>query len=280
MNGRWFVLCAGLLATSVGAAWAAPAPGADNPHGTYAEECSMCHRADSWRPAVITKAFDHAKSGFRLQGAHATAACRACHVSLEFSATKLKTECVSCHQDIHRNEFGPDCSRCHTTRNFIDYARMRRAHSLTRFPLSGTHMVIDCGDCHLPAAQGHLQYVNTPTQCADCHLDDYQGTTNPDHEANGTPLDCLQCHRPVSWRPARFPNHDAQFFPISSGRHKGKWSACADCHTNQPTYTTFECIQCHAHDDPVDLQGKHNGVGGYQYNSQACYNCHPRGEAD
>jgi hypothetical protein len=29
----------------------------------------------------------------------------------------------------------------------------------------------------------------------------------------------------------------------------------------------------------VQLQSNHNGVGGYQYNSQACYNCHPRGEA-
>ena len=258
---------------------AGAAASADNPHGSYNEECSLCHRADAWRPARVSKKFDHAKFGFKLQGAHAQAACRSCHVSLEFASAKPKSDCVSCHQDIHQNEFGTDCARCHSTLNFIEYSRMRRAHNLTRFPLSGSHLTLDCGDCHVPVAQGHLQYVNTPAQCVDCHLDDFQATTNPDHEANNTPRDCLRCHNTLAFIPAREPNHDGLYFPIYSGRHKGKWSSCSDCHINPNDRTQFECILCHAHDNPTTLQSQHNGVNGYQYTSQACYTCHPTGRA-
>jgi hypothetical protein len=28
------------------------------------------------------------------------------------------------------------------------------------------------------------------------------------------------------------------------------------------------------------MAGKHQGVGGYQYNSAACFNCHPDGKAN
>jgi hypothetical protein len=272
------VAAAALFAASSTPGRGAPStPMADNPHGAYNEECSLCHGAEAWVPLRLSRKFDHAKFGFRLQGAHAQAPCRSCHVSIKFKEDRPATACVSCHQDIHQGEFGTDCARCHSTLSFIDYARMRRGHNLTRFPLSGSHLMLDCGDCHVPVAQGHLQYVNTPAQCVDCHLDDYLATTNPDHQASGIPRDCLQCHDTRAFIPARSPNHDALFFPIYSGVHKGRWSTCSDCHINPNDRTQFECILCHAHSDPVETASHHSGVGGYQYNSQACYSCHPRG---
>ncbi len=62
-------------------------------------------------------------------------------------------------------------------------------------------------------------------------------------------------------------------FPIQSGKHAG--FACSDCHLNA-NYNVFSCIDCHAH-SKSDMDDKHDDVGGYSYNSQACYSCHPNG---
>jgi len=248
-----------------------------NPHGSFVEECSLCHSADAWTPARVSTKFKHAKFGFPLEGAHAQASCSSCHNSLEFAKVKVKSNCVSCHQDVHQGELGADCARCHSTRSFIDHSRMARAHQSTRFPLTGAHLTVDCRDCHIGAPQGHLTYVNLRTDCEACHLDDYQATTNPNHVAGNYPKDCLNCHSPVAWRPGRSVNHDALYFPIYSGVHRGRWSSCSDCHINPANNTQFECILCHKHDDPVETANKHVGVSGYQYNSQACYTCHPQG---
>ncbi len=60
-------------------------------------------------------------------------------------------------------------------------------------------------------------------------------------------------------------------FPIQSGAHA---TDCATCHTNPSTFSQFNCLGCHAHDQsPTDLV--HASVTtGYAYQSQACYGCH------
>ncbi|HEU4401803.1 MAG TPA: hypothetical protein VFT43_06830 [Candidatus Polarisedimenticolia bacterium] len=270
-----------LLAPALAAPSRAADPGATtaNPHGAFVEDCALCHRADAWVPARISAKFNHARFGFPLEGAHARAECRACHASLDFSKEKPKTACVACHADVHQGELGADCARCHSARSFIDHARMVRAHQATRFPLTGAHLAADCEDCHRLAAQGHLTYVNLPSACESCHLNDYLATTNPNHVTGNIPRDCVQCHAPIAWVPARFANHDPLFFPIFSGTHRGRWTSCSDCHTNAGNYAQFECILCHAHDSATQMASNHSGVNGYQYNSQACYTCHPRGRA-
>jgi hypothetical protein len=249
------------------------------PHGSFVEDCGLCHGAQGWRPARPGPGFDHAKY-FRLEGAHKTAACNGCHKSLKFDEEKTRQGCVACHGDVHIGEFGADCARCHTAVSFIDQARMRRAHVLTRFPLVGAHYSADCDTCHPPQAQGHLRYVNTRTDCAACHLDDYLGTTNPNHQAAGLSQDCTGCHFQTTWLPARFPGHDSLYFPISTGTHRGKWLYCSECHYQPGSYAIFSCILCHAHSDPAPLASRHAGVNGYQYTNTSCYNCHPNGQAD
>ncbi|MFQ5766746.1 MAG: hypothetical protein ACE5ID_02010 [Acidobacteriota bacterium] len=77
------------------------------PHGDFREECSLCHQADAWKPAVISSKFNHARFGFPLDGAHAAIPCTSCHVTLEF--IKVEDECSSCHQDPHDGQLGVDC---------------------------------------------------------------------------------------------------------------------------------------------------------------------------
>ncbi len=340
------LLAAGTRAVLAGDA-GAPAP-LQNPHGSFAAECGLCHGAKAWTPPEISSRFDHGQSGFALTGAHAAASCGACHLTLDFKQSE--TQCASCHEDTHRGELGTDCAHCHSSRSFIDRTGMARAHQLTRFPLTGSHVVLDCESCHPGVVQGHLRFVNTRAECESCHLEDYRGamdpnhtassfplecaachstlgwtgarfdharsnfpltgahrslscqschadgvyagtatdcaschrddydrTTDPGHAAAGFPLDCASCHSTSTWNGARF-DHDGSFFPIYSGRHRGRWQSCAECHTNPTSYATFTCLECHEHSNQTETDGHHREIAGYRYESQACYSCHPRGE--
>ncbi|MFN3875486.1 MAG: hypothetical protein ACK4L7_06205, partial [Flavobacteriales bacterium] len=143
-------------------------------------------------------------------------------------------------------------------------------HNNTAFPLHGAHTQASCIECH---ANG---YAGTPTACSACHMADYNTATGPNHVAAGFPTDCAQCHTENAWEPSTF-NHDGQYFPIYSGEHDNEWNTCADCHINPSNYAVFSCIDCHEHDNQASVNSDHNGVPGYSYNSNACYNCHPDG---
>ena len=118
----------------------------NNPHGPSIGACITCHRADSWRPAQVSRDFRHAEQVFPLDGAHRRTACTACHTSLDFS--KASTSCAQCHRDVHKSELGSDCSRCHTTRSFVDQTNLRRMHEMTRFPLRGAHAPLTDEEAH------------------------------------------------------------------------------------------------------------------------------------
>lgn len=183
-----------VLAASLVAA-ADEAPKNENPHGPLQDTCATCHSAESWKPVKIARTFDHGRFGFPLQGTHVQAACRACHLNLVFK--EVPHTCVACHQDAHRGELGDDCGLCHTPRSFVDRERMRRAHQLTRFPLTGAHAGADCEACHVLHA--NRMYVNTSTDCVSCHRQDYLATRDPNHVAEGYPETCGECHYTVSF---------------------------------------------------------------------------------
>ncbi len=212
-----------------------------SPHGELKLDCIACHRSEGWTQVTISRSFDHNKFGFPLIGAHTTAACRACHQTLDFKGTP--TTCATCHEDAHRGELGADCVRCHTTRSFIDRGRMARAHQLTRFPLEGAHLATDCTACHAPTEQGHLQFVARAADCISCHRPNYLAAKAPDHLQNNFPQDCTQCHSVTAWTTARF-NHDASGFPLT-GTHTH--TACDQCHKNSNFQTPLgtQCVGCH-----------------------------------
>ncbi|NNM06738.1 MAG: hypothetical protein HKO65_16710, partial [Gemmatimonadetes bacterium] len=110
--------------------------------------------------------------------------------------------------------------------------------------------------------------------CVACHQTDYDGK----HAGSGYPTDCTSCHTPTVWSDGQF-NHDSQYFPIFSGKHNGKWSACSTCHTNQSDYSEFTCFACHTHSQTT-MDNKHSEVAGYVYASPNCLSCHPNGTGE
>ena len=219
--------------------------------------------------------FNHDGTNFPLKGGHIGVDCNLCHVN-GYSGTP--TDCNACHHDDYLNTINPnhessnfptDCAQCHTEGAWVPASFDHNSI----YPLKGAHANIanDCNACHSGG------YSNTPNTCVGCHQSDYDGTNNPNHAAANFPTDCAQCHTEGAWTPASF-DHDNQYFPIYSGKHKGEWNQCVDCHTNPNDYSSFSCIDCHEHDNAADLAGEHDEVSGYSYQSTACYSCHPNGD--
>jgi hypothetical protein len=254
-----------------------PSPAQDDggsPHGgEFDLDCVKCHSEEAWLPVRKKPDFKHSEVGRSLDGSHKRVACRSCHRSLEFS--HVGSLCADCHRDVHAGEFGFRCETCHVPRTWDNRRRMWDTHAQTLFPLVGAHATLDCQACHFERSP--LQYALTPIECFSCHADEY-ANADPDHPAAGFPTDCQLCHDSHSWDPRGFPNHEA-FFPINSGTHAGAWSNCTDCHTTPGDFQSFECIFCHAHEQ-ADMARQHDEVGGYVWESSACYSCHPRGRAE
>jgi len=238
----------------------------------FGTACASCHTTNAWTPAT----FNHGTTRFPLTGSHQRVSCTQCHTGGRYAGTP--TDCVACHRakyDATRNPnhatagFATTCATCHTT-NAWTPATFN--HGTTRFPLTGSHQRVSCTQCHTGG-----RYAGTPTDCFACHQARYQGTRNPDHAAAGFPTTCQTCHTTAGWTPATF-DHDSRYFPIYSGKHKGKWqNQCSSCHTTS-SYASFECILCHKHSNKAEVDSKHREQVGYQYSSLACYRCHPRGE--
>ena len=237
----------------------------------FSTVCEDCHTINGWSPA----SFDHNLSTFPLTGAHTSVSCGDCHSN---GYTNTPSECVACHQSDFNTTTDPDhkaaqfpttCQDCHST---TAWKPATFDHNQTTFPLTGAHTSVSCGDCH---SNG---YTNTPSECVACHQSDFNTTTDPDHKAAQFPTTCQDCHSTSAWQPANW-DHDGQYFPIYSGKHRNEWNTCADCHVNTADYKRFECINCHEH-NKSDTDSKHREVIDYTYESNACYSCHPNGKSD
>ncbi len=246
----------------------------DHQAAQFPTDCTQCHNQDAWTPATL----DH-NLFWPLTGAHAAIAndCNACHNG---NYNNTPNACSACHTDDYNQSANPshaslglpmDCAMCHTTDP--DWMPATFPIHDDFWPLTGAHAAIanECSTCH------NGNYNNTPNTCYGCHMADYNGTNNPDHAAAGFPTTCENCHTTSAWTPSNW-DHDSQYFPIYSGKHDGEWNQCTDCHTVPGNYAIFSCIDCHQHDDPAEVGDDHQGVPGYSYNSQACYDCHPTGE--
>ena len=237
----------------------------------FPTDCTICHNESDWETAI----FDHDQTDFPLRGAHATTDCIECHAD---GYVGTPTDCVACHQSDfdqttdpnHKDAgFPTDCKACHTEGAWIPATF---DHDQTNFPLRGAHATTDCIECH---ADG---YAGTPTDCFACHQSDYNNARNPNHLQAGFPTDCTECHSEIGWEPSTF-DHDAMYFPIYSGNHQNEWTLCSECHINND-FNSFSCIDCHEHNDPNQLRNDHDGVNGYRFESNACFECHPNGNSD
>lgn len=234
--------------------------------------CLICHPTGS-----AEEGFDHNQSAFPLTGEHIVTDCADCHAN-GYAGTP--TDCFSCHEMDYQSSQNPahvnlglssNCEDCHTTQ--ADWKPATFSNHNDYYALIGAHNAIsnDCAQCH------NGNYVNTPNTCIGCHQDEYNQSNDPPHASAQFPTDCELCHNQNVWEPSTF-NHDGLYFPIYNGSHNGEWGSCSDCHTNSSNYAEFSCINCHEHNQ-TDMDDEHNEVSGYIYNSMACFDCHPNGEA-
>lgn len=243
-------------------------------------DCSSCHTSTNWLVDNIPEL--HEQNGFGLVGGHNNLSCIDCHKSetnLRFD--RLGNECINCHQETYANTTMPNhtevgytadnCANCHDP--FLG-AWTAGAINHSFFPLTGGHDIQDCQQCHLTD-----KYSDASPDCVSCHQDDFNNTNNPDHQAGGFPTDCALCHDTnPGWNATAFGDHDDKYFPIYSGKHKGEWNQCVDCHTSSGSFSSFSCIDCHEHNNKAGVDNDHDEVSGYSYQSSACYQCHPDGE--
>ena len=195
-NGRAFGLAAahfGAPADACSTCHADPHDGAFDGRGLPAalhgrEGCARCHDEHSFE-GHLPGTFEHGRwTGFALDGAHARAACEACHARTDEPDTRGRSfgrargsACIDCHGDPHVGQFADggttDCARCHATGPDFGVPDFDHAHfdhgGRTRFPLDATHAALDCGACHVdaPLAGGGsaVRYKPLGTKCQDCH---------------------------------------------------------------------------------------------------------------
>ena len=159
-----------------------------NPHGHQFDAemaqggCAHCHNVEGWGQVKV----DH--SIFPLLGAHARAACSACHdptpedklAGKGASWRGLPHECEGCHADEHGGQFrsapAKGCNSCHDNDAFqlpnFDHATM------TGWPLEGKHVGLECDKCHKQERRKDgvmsVRYRLGYHACRDCHADPHK----------------------------------------------------------------------------------------------------------
>jgi len=201
--------------------------------------CGACHTEHKGRDADIVRfdrgAFDHAITGYTLDGRHATTGCAACHVAGKPYRAAPAT-CFGCHekQDSHKGKLGKDCGSCHNTTSFAGKSKFD--HSKTHFPLKAAHERAACEACHRDPS-----YKNTPRQCVACHARDdvHKGVRGPV---------CSDCHNTDKWKQSLFDHNRDTDYALNGAHAKIACDAChrsGDLHAKVPD----KCAGCHAADD-------------------------------
>ena len=255
--------------------------------GFFHKTCHECHTEHQGRQATIAplnpSTFDHAKTNFPLNDAHAktTVQCQHCHLP-GIKYRKASSSCLACHkkQDVHKGKLGPACANCHTER---EWKQVKFDHRKTRFPLRGKHQPIPCKKCH----EGQ-RFKDTPRACASCHRKD-------DYHWGVFGRKCAACHTEQDWAISSFDHNRATKF-LLKGKHirlkceschkvrvaKAKTpSACLACHRKDDTHKgTFgkNCSTCHTEQDWKTLLFDHDRDTRFllkgKHQDTACVACH------
>jgi hypothetical protein len=226
-------------------------------------DCVRCHSEHNgerfqlvhWEPSE--KAFDHSKTGYPLEGKHATLSCLQCHNAGHISPAErgsikvkdlnrtylgLSRACITCHTDEHQGRLGKDCQQCHSLNDWKMVSQFD--HSKTRYPLTGAHAEVGCQKCHkTEGPDGKVKYFGLAfASCAACHSDPHRGAFKST---------CESCHTTAGWKrvstasvSARF-DHSKTRYPLL-GRHAG--AACNACHVGGDFTRPVahdKCADCH-----------------------------------
>jgi len=231
------------------------------PHQTFPADCGICHASEDWKVLREDFSFDHEKeTGYRLEGAHAGAACLRCHNDRGPIHVYVSRGCGGCHVDPHRSSLGAECTRCHGQTVWTPIGLIED-HARTRMPLVGVHAITPCETCHDRATVG--EFRNTPVECHLCHRRDAVRAF-PNHVINGWNRDCERCHTPAAWTADGFIHAG---FPLEGG-HAGV--PCLSCHAGgRFAGTPNDCFSCHRNDY---LAAPNHVAGGFSTNCTDCHN--------
>lgn len=223
-----------------------------------AHTCAKCHPEHAGRALELVKwestreRFDHALTGYLLEGKHKSVNCDQCHDKRLVQAPDVKamlesarhptylglsTQCGDCHFDEHRGQAGAKCESCHDE---TDWKRaLKFSHRHTAFPLEGKHVQVPCVKCHVdqvdtqtlkssfptPRRRAFLKFKGMPFEsCENCHKDVHEGKFGKD---------CAACHTPADWRQVLNKEisapkfHDRTRFPLRGAHAKVQ---CKSCH--------------------------------------------------
>ena len=217
----------------------------DKHKGSFGQKCETCHVDRGWKEII----FDHDRSTkYPLRGKHHDVKCISCHKG-DLYKDKLKTDCYACHQkdDKHAGQEGKNCASCHRE---DDWKKTPFDHRLSRFPLTGKHLLTDCRKCHETP-----KFKDAKSDCGSCHQKD-------DYHKRTLGMSCETCHNTRNWKDWDF-DHDKTGFKLD-GKHKEL--KCIDCHKTPVTgklVMAATCVSCHSKDD------KHDGAFG-----DKCEHCH------
>ncbi len=249
------------------------------------EQCISCHKEhlgkDSHTFSFDEKTFNHNKTGFTLTGKHEKVSCDNCHKTKnihdkdvlkklnEFphkSYLGLSQTCSSCHDDVHKGKFKPDCSTCHTVSGWKPASKFN--HATSAFKLEGKHASVECSKCHATLKATDKKIVEFMTKnfadCSPCH--------STPHGSKFAGKDCKSCHSTESWQAAmkKSFDHTLTAYPLVGKHTEVK---CEKCHlpkkkspSGKPLKLAHEaCTDCH--------KDKHEGEFKTTYNND-CKKCH------
>lgn len=222
--------------------------------------CWTCHHEHQGRDFTPIdwgrggmQGFDHRRTGWPLNGKHASQGCGNCHETrrmVDKAVIKrvneqsnrrtflgLSTTCSDCHFDEHRAQVGQLCRNCHTEQGWKPAPGFDHDHD-SAFPLLGKHEEVKCSGCHppledkstpadlfpQPVRKTHPQFAGIDHQtCGQCHKDPHKGEFGES---------CDSCHTEKGWKIIGGTQTDRAFhqttrFPLR-GRHMRV--DCKACH--------------------------------------------------
>ena len=237
--------------------------------------CVSCHSDHHGRNFEIIRfdkdQFNHNLTGYKLEGAHAKAACTDCHKPAnirdagirkkKYTYLGLNRQCTPCHEDYHQSTLGTSCDKCHGMEAFKPAGKF--SHDKANFVLTGQHKEVACERCHPVTSRNDKQFrqfTGIPfKECSSCHEDSHQGRFGPS---------CSDCHTTTSFfavKGMEHFDHARTGFPLENQHAK---LACSSCHKKR--FTTplkhEKCTDCH--------EDYHEGEFVREGEVRSCADCH------
>ncbi len=255
--------------------------------------CKTCHTEHKQRGWDImgwnsikggTKGFDHNKTGWKLNGKHASTDCEKCHKARNrqglrvYMGTNKLCGSSGCHANDQPHKFKRKdmlaCERCHTESVWKPSKSNKRFDHNDRkdaaMPILGAHASVACTKCH-PKSVFNLP-AKRPQSCGNVGCHDKE---NP-HKGHLYGIEpCEWCHSPTfkSLKQTQIFDHSGLTRFDLGAAHKR--IACMKCHTKalgekKPQRSCAQ-VGCHAKDNKHGTRFKEFG------DPPRCDVCHPSG---